>query len=98
MAGALVFGVFFVAAGFGQAINQVEDTKWGQLLTIPSVIGTIWVWLFEGDHAASNGGAFFRVDTGHVVPVWSCWAALLALCCICVWLLGRKIRGAEVVK
>src|ERR1035438_10111174 len=30
-AGALMFGVFFVAAGFGVAINGVQRTRWGHL-------------------------------------------------------------------
>jgi len=97
-AGALVFGVFWVAAGFGQAINRVEDTKWGLLLSLGNVIGTVWVHLFEGEHPASNGGVFFRLDSSAVLPVWSCWAALIALSLICLYMLHRKIRGAEVVR
>jgi ABC-2 type transport system permease protein len=97
-AGALMFGVFFVAAGFGEAINQIEDTKWGLLLSAPNVIGTLWVWLFEGDHPVTNGGVFFRMDQHGVIPVWTCWAALAALCFLCFYILARKIRGAEVVK
>jgi ABC-2 type transport system permease protein len=97
-AGALMFGVFFVAAGFGNAINQVEDTKWGLLLNVPNVIGTLWVWLFEGDHPVSNGGVFFRLDQSGVIPVWTCWAALTALCLACLYMLARRIRGAEVVR
>src|SRR5215469_4978944 len=97
-AGALMFGVFFVAAGFGSAINQVEETKWGLLLNVPNVIGTLWVWLFEGDQPASNGGVFFRLDQSGVIPVWTCWAALAMLCLACLYMLARKIRGAEVVK
>ncbi len=97
-AGALMFGIFFVAAGFGQAINQVEDTKWGLLLSVPSVIGTLWVWLFEGNRSQSTGGVFFRLDRSAVIPVEDCWATLAALCLICLYMLARKIRGAEVVK
>ena len=92
------FGVFWVAAGFGQAINRVEDTKWGLLLSLGNVIGTVWVHLFEGEHPASNGGVFFRLDSSAVLPVWSCWAALIALSLICLYMLHRKIRGAEVVR
>jgi ABC-2 type transport system permease protein len=97
-AGALMFGTFFVAAGFGQAINQVEDTRWGLLLSVPSVIGTLWVWLFEGNHTESTGGVFFRLDRSAVIPVEACWAALAAICLLCLYVLARKIRGAEVVK
>ena len=46
----------------------------------------------------SNGGVFFRLDQSGVIPVWTCWAALLALCVACLYMLRRKIRGAEVVR
>ena len=42
-AGALMFGVFFVAAGFGVTINGVQRTKWGHLLNISHLIGSVWV-------------------------------------------------------
>jgi len=97
-AGALLFGVFFVAAGFGEAINRVEDTRWGLLLSAPNVVGTLWEWLFEGAHPTANGGVFFRVDQSAAIPVWMCSAALAAACLMCLYMLGRKIRGAEVAK
>ena len=97
-AGALMFGVFFVAAGFGEAINVVEGTRWGLLLSFLNVVGTVWVWLFEGSHPASSGGVFFRLDRGNEIPVWACIATLLALSLISLWMLARKIRGAEVAK
>jgi ABC-2 type transport system permease protein len=97
-AGGLLFGLFFVAAGFGGAINTVEGTKWGHLLNISNLIGTVWVQLFEGGQHFSEGGAFFRSVRGEEIPVWACWAALLALCLACLYMLARKIRGAEVVR
>src|ERR1700677_1546226 len=33
-AGALVFGVFFVAAAFGATINAIQRTNWGHLFNI----------------------------------------------------------------
>lgn len=97
-AGALVFGVFFVASGFGGAINAVQETRWGNLLNVSNLIGSVWVQLFEGDDPTNNGAVFFRVSAGEQLPVWCCWAALLALCLACLWMLSRKIRGAEVVR
>jgi ABC-2 type transport system permease protein len=96
-AGALMFGVFFVAAGFGVAINGVQRTKWGTLLNISALIGEVWVQLFGADPKVNNGGAFFRAPA-DTLPLWSCWAALATLCVICLYMLSRKIRGAEVIK
>jgi ABC-2 type transport system permease protein len=97
-AGALMFGVFFVAAGFGGTINAVQRTKWGHLLQISDLMGQIWIWLFEGNNPTTNGAVFFRVTQGEELPLWCCWAAILVLAGICLYMLARKIRGAEVVR
>ncbi len=97
-AGGLMFGVFFVAAGFGATINAVQRTKWGHLLQISDLMGQIWVWLFEGNNPTTSGAVFFRVTQGEELPLWCCWAAILTLAAICLYMLARKIRGAEVVR
>ena len=98
VAGGLMFGVFFVAAGFGVAINGVERTKWGHLLNISHLVGSIWLQLFEGDAHTTNGAVFFRVAQGEELPLWCCWTALAMLCLVCLYMLARKIRGVEVVR
>jgi ABC-2 type transport system permease protein len=97
MAGGLLFGVFFVAAGFGGAINGIMRTQWGNLLNLSHLIGTVWTSLFEQPMHRGNGAVFFRVH-GQDTPIWSCWVALLIICGFCLYLLSRKIRGAEVVR
>lgn len=98
VAGGLLFGIFFVAAGFGAAINAVMRTKWGNLINISHLIGSVWVSLFEEPMKRGAGAVFFRVAAGEELPIWCCWAALIGLCLVCLWLLARKIRGAEVVR
>jgi len=97
-AGALMFGVFFVAGGFGATINAVLRTKWGHLFNISELIGSIWVQLFEGQTHTTNGAVFFRVIEGEELALWCCWASLAVLALICLYMLARKIRGAEVVR
>jgi len=97
-AGGLMFGVFFVAAGFGATINAVQRTTWGHLFNISYLIGSVWVRLFEGDNPTTSGAVFFRAPQGEVLPIWCSWAALIALCMICLYMLRRKIRGMEVVR
>lgn len=94
-AGALLFGVFFVAAGFGSAVNGVLRTKWGHLLNVGNLIGSVWVWLFG---TSGRGAVFFRVSQGEEIPIWCCWAALIGMCLFCLYLLARRIKGAEVVR
>jgi ABC-2 type transport system permease protein len=97
-AGALMFGVFFVASGFGGAIGMVQHTRWGHLMQIGSLVGTVWVALFEGAHPTTTGALFFRITPGEEIPVWSCCLVLLGLAGMCLYMLARKIRGAEVVR
>jgi ABC-2 type transport system permease protein len=97
-AGGLIFGVFFVAAGFGATINGVQRTNWGSLFNIRFLIGSVWVWLFEGNANTSGGAVFFGSPQGEEIPLWSCWLALAALCGICLYMLARKIRGMEVIR
>jgi len=97
-AGGLMFGVFFVGSAFGAVINAVQRTRWGNLFNVGHLIGVVWVQLFEGSNQTTNGAVFFRAAQDEVLPLWTCWTALLALALICLYMLARKIRGAEVVR
>jgi ABC-2 type transport system permease protein len=97
-AGALMFGVFFVGAGFGAVINEIQRTNWGYLFNIAYLIGSVWQNLFEGANKTTTGAVFFRVPRGQELPLWYSWAGLAALCAICLYMLARKIRGMEVVR
>jgi ABC-2 type transport system permease protein len=97
-AGGLMFGVFFVAAAFGAAVNNVERTHWGHLFNVSYLIGSIWVALFEGANKTTNGAIFFRSPQGEELPLWCCWMVLAALGLVCLYMLTRKIRGTEVVR
>ena len=85
VAGALLFGVFFAAAGFGQAINQVLHTDSGNLINLAELVRTIWVGLF-------------RLPSRSGLAPESAWMALAGICVICLHLLDRKVRAFEVVK
>jgi ABC-2 type transport system permease protein len=97
-AGALVFGVFFVAAAFGGTINLVQRTNWGHLFNIGYLVGSVWVQLMEGATRTTNGAVFFRVPMGEELPIGWCWFGLFLLAGACLYMLARKIRGAEVVR
>jgi len=97
-AGTLMFGVFFVASAFGAVINGIERTNWGHLFNIGYLVGSVWVWLFEGNNPTTNGAIFFRAPRGETLPLWMSWAGLAVLALVCLYMLARKIRGAEVVR
>lgn len=98
IAGAMLFGVFFVATGFGAAVNEVLRTKWGHLMNISHLMGSIWIWLFDRPERRGAGAVFFRVHADNATPLWTCWLVLLAIFLICLYALSKKVRGAEVVR
>ena len=61
-------------------------------------MGSVWVTLFDKSRERGAGAVFFRVRGGEDIPVWCCWAVLVGICLVCLWLLAKKIRGAEVVR
>jgi ABC-2 type transport system permease protein len=95
IAGALMFGVFFVGSGFGAVIKQIFITRWGDLFSLTRSMQVIYSWLFDG-----------RTDETDVVrgvelisvPVWSAVLVLLLVCGICLLLLARRVRAYEVVR
>lgn len=86
VAGALIFGTFFVSGGLGETINGLYNTRWGNLLNLSRLIESVWTRLF------------FAGNASPPVPPWSAWLSLLAICTICLLLLARKIRPCEVVR
>ncbi len=97
-AGALIFGSFFVAAGFGEMVNAVLKTRWGHLINISHLIGSVWVNLFDRPMRRGAGAVFFRVWPGEEIPQLYVWGMLIAICLFCLYLLTRKIRATEVVR
>jgi ABC-2 type transport system permease protein len=85
VAGAMLFGIFFVAAGFGEAINQILYVRWGKLMDLGELIRTVW-------------SSLFRLDTTTSLSVGSAWIALLVICGLCLLLLSRRLRAFEVVR
>jgi ABC-2 type transport system permease protein len=84
-AGALLLATFFVGAGFAQAVNAVLRTKQGYLLDISRLVSIIWQDLLR------QGG-------DQPLPVAEAWIALLVLAGLCLLLLMRKIKAAEVIR
>lgn len=97
-AGALVFGVYFVGAAFGALINAVQRTNWGSLFNIGYLVGSVWTRLMEGAAPATQGAVFFRSPPDQALPIGWCWFGLLLLAGTCLYMLAKKIRGAEVVR
>jgi len=84
-AGALLLATFFVGAGFAQAVNAVLRTQQGYLLDISRLVSIIWQNLL-------------RQQSHQPLPVPEAWIAVLILYALCLFLLMRKVKAAEVIR
>lgn len=84
-AGALLLAVFFVGAGFAQAINAVLRTKQGYFFDLGNLVTVIWEDLF-------------REQIAQGISVTEAWCALLVFLGLCVLLLMRKLKPNEVIR
>ena len=85
VAGALLLGVMFFGAGFGQAVNAVLRTDFGYFFNLPYLMGTVWI-------------ALFQVDMEQSISMSQAGIAILLYCAVCLWLLLRKVRAYEVIR
>jgi ABC-2 type transport system permease protein len=83
VAGTLIFVVFFVAAGFAEAITATLHTDLGHVLNLFEVIRTIWHWLF-------------RQTDNPRLPIAVACTALAVFCALCYLLLNKKLRAYHV--
>ena len=86
VAGAALLAVFFVGAGFAQAIDAVLETSNGVYIDLARLIATLEDYLFRQTIHHTN------------ISAAGAWAALLVICCFCLMLLARKVRAYEVVR
>jgi ABC-2 type transport system permease protein len=84
-AGAMVLGVMFFLAGFGQAINAVLRSNIGYYINPGALITRVCASLF---------GLEPPID----ISAGSAWIGLLAMCGVCLALLAKKVRAYEVVR
>lgn len=94
----LLFGVFWVAAGFGHMVNRTLSTNWGSLLNIGSLLATVWAELFRVGTRHTVWARLFSVRTGEELPLWTALIGLVLILAGCVALLEKNIRGCEVVR
>jgi len=90
---ASLFGIFFVAAGFGTVSNLLLDMRWGLLVNVSTAMIMIWRWLFLGE-------SIYRLSTPPFgsVPAWTGFVTMIGICAMALFMLNRKIRAAQVVR
>src|SRR3989475_7367339 len=100
---AALLGVFFIPTAFAEIINQIFETRWGQIIDLRALIGNVWAGLFgsfvrQAGVQGSRNGRLVREGLFSAPPLWASWLMLFLICAFCLWLLSRKVKAYEVVK
>jgi ABC-2 type transport system permease protein len=104
VARATLLGVFFIPSAFGGIVNQIFETRWGDLISLRALIANIWAGLFgsfaqQTEHIrVFRNGQALRDVVMNEPPLWVSWMALFLVCALCLWLLSRRVKAYEVVK
>jgi ABC-2 type transport system permease protein len=94
----LFAAVFLMSHNFAVATNEVLRTSWGGLISLYTVVTTIWQDLLGVVLIGRHRGVRDTDPRALDLPVGACWVALLVLAALCLWLLDRRLRGREVVR
>lgn len=98
LAGGLMFVIFFILPGLGAMFDAMLNVHWGQLISMPTLMAMVWVWLMEGTLSGGGGSGFFSISRDSHIPVWLAFVMIGLFCLLCIRLLASRIRGAEVVR
>ena len=102
IASASLLGLFFVPSVFGEVVNVIFRTRWGNLISLGALTKNISAGLFGTFDRTSS---FVTSVDGDVIsrvvltepPLWTSWAVLFFVCAICLAILSAKVKAYEVV-
>ncbi len=103
IASAALLGLFFIPSIFGEVINNLFLTRWGNIISLGALINNVTAGLF-GTFVRSRAqvigfnGRLAREIIINEPPLWSSWFALFLVCAICLALLSWKVKAYEVVR
>ncbi|MEP6741190.1 MAG: hypothetical protein ABJB61_01730 [bacterium] len=103
IASAALLGIFFIPSVFGEVINQLFLTRWGNIISLGALMKNVSAGLFgtfvrTTGHITDFDGSVGREILMNEPPLWASWFALALICMICLALLSRKVKAYEVVK
>ena len=105
VASGALLGLFFIPSVFGEFINVVFLTRWGNLISLGALMKNVTAGLF-GTFDRVAGTFTIRDFDDNIVrevlliepPLWLSWTVLFAICAVCLALLAWKVKAYEVVK
>lgn len=103
IASATLLGIFFIPSVFGEVVNNIFQTRWGNIISLGALMKNVTAGLFgtfvqASGHVMEWDGRVGREIIVNEPPLWVSWFALFVLCAICLALLSRKVKAYEVVR
>jgi len=104
IASGVLLGIFFIPTVFGAFVNEVFRTRWGNIVSLGSLIRNVTAGLFGTFERVSDVTRFRDFD-GTLTeiqmvepPLWASWFVLFVICAVCLALLSWKVKAYEVVR
>lgn len=103
IASASLLGMFFIPSIFGEALNNIFLTRWGNIISPTALMKNVSAGLFgtfvrTTTHVTDFDGRVARTIVLSEPPLWCSWFVLFLICIICLALLSRKVKAYEVVR
>ena len=103
IASATLLGIFFIPSVFGEVINNIFLTRWGNIISLGALMKNVSAGLFgtfirTTAHITDFDGRVSREIIMNEPPLWASWFVLFVICAICLALLSRKVKAYEVVR
>ncbi len=105
IASGALLGIFFIPSVFGAFINEVFQTRYGNIISIGALMNNVTAGLFGTFDVVWDirtirdfDGTVLREIVLLEPPLWLSWTMLFILCAICLALLSWKVKAYEVVR
>ena len=103
VASAALLGIFFIPSVFGQVVNTIFMTRWGNLISLDALMRNVMAGLFHTfvpttQQIVDFDNGVVRQAVLNEPPLWCSWAALFLVCTVCLALLSQRVKAYEVVR
>ena len=106
VASAALLGLFFIPSVFGEFINIVFQTRWGNIVSLGALMKNVTAGLFGTFDRVSGRIQITEGWDDTVVreillvepPLWASWTVLFLVCAVCLAVLHWKVKAYEVVR
>ena len=105
VASGAMLGLLLIPSVFGAFINEVFNTRIGNLISLSALIRNVTSGLFgtfdqltEVRRISDFDGTVLREIVLNQPPLWASWTMLFLICVVCLSLLSWKVKAYEVVR